>query len=59
MITSQILHTFGFLVSGGQVLGALLTGEPKLMALGVVTTPAIVAMVIAIVKIYRAHRQAG
>jgi uncharacterized membrane protein YoaK (UPF0700 family) len=43
----------------GAVLGALLTGEPKLMALGVVTTPAILAMVIAIVKIYRAHRQAG
>lgn len=53
-----IFAYFGFWFQGA-VLGALLTGEPELIALGVVTTPAIVAMVIAIVKIHRAHRQAG
>lgn len=41
----------------GALLGALLTGEPKLIALGVVTTPAILAMIIATIKIYRSHSQ--
>lgn len=49
---------FGFWAQGA-LIGAILTGEPKLMALGIVTTPAVAAMIIAGVKIYRAHRQTG
>lgn len=39
------------------VAGALTIGDPALIKLGVVTTPAVAAMVITVLKIRRSHRQ--
>ncbi|OGP61133.1 MAG: hypothetical protein A2V67_09095 [Deltaproteobacteria bacterium RBG_13_61_14] len=51
-----ILAYFGFWLQGA-VLGAILTGEPRLMKLGFVTAPAILAMLLAVVRIHHQHRK--
>lgn len=49
-----IIAYFGFWLQGA-VFAAILTGDTKLMVLGVVTAPAIAAMVLAIFRIARGH----
>ncbi len=53
-----IIAYFGFWLQGAAI-GALMTGEPKLIALGVVTTPAMAAMVYAAYKIRQKEKQAS
>jgi sulfite exporter TauE/SafE len=42
----------------GALLGSIVTGEPKLMALGIVTLPALLALALAARKIRKGHSQA-
>jgi uncharacterized membrane protein len=58
----RVLDYFPMLAYGGfwlqgAFIGALLTGEPRLMKLGFVTAPAIMAMLLAIVKINKRHKE--
>ncbi len=50
-----ILAYFGFWLQGA-LIGSIVTREPKLIALGFVTAPAIIAMLLAVVKIRRQSR---
>lgn len=50
-----ILAYFGFWLQGA-ALGAILTGDPRLLKLGFVTAPAILAMLLAAVKIHHQHQ---
>ncbi len=52
-----IIAFFGFWLQGAAV-SSLITGDPRLMALGVITVPAIAAMIVAVIKI-RKSRQSG
>ena len=50
-----ILAYFCFWLQGAAI-GAIITGEPRLMKLGFVTIPAIVAMILAVFRIRKRHR---
>jgi len=49
-----LLAYFGFWLQGAAI-SSVITGDPRLMALGVVTLPALAAMVAAAVRIRRRH----
>ena len=51
-----ILAYFCFWLQGAAI-GAIITGEPRLMKLGFVTIPAIVAMLLAVFKIHKRHQK--
>ena len=51
-----ILAYFGFWLQGA-LIGALITGEPKLIMLGLVTVPALLALLIAVIKIRGQSRE--
>ncbi len=53
-----ILAYFGFWLQGAAI-GAIITGDPRLMKLGFVTIPAIAAMFLAIFKIHKRHRDSA
>ncbi len=53
------LIAYGLFWLQGALIGSIVTGEPKLMALGFVTIPAIAAMVAAAVKIRRQQKISG
>ena len=50
-----LLAYFGFWLQGAAI-SSIFTGEPRLMGLGLVTLPAIAAMLYAAKKIARRHR---
>ena len=52
-----IIAYFGFWLQGAAI-SSIFTGEPRLMALGFVTAPAIAAMIWAAFKIRRRHNSA-
>jgi predicted branched-subunit amino acid permease len=49
------LIAYGAFWFQGALIGSIVTEDPKLMALGFVTTPAIAAMIAAAVKIRKEH----
>ena len=49
-----IMAYAGFYLQGA-VLAAIKIGDPRLMALGIVTIPAVAAMIVAIIRIRRRH----
>ena len=51
-----IIAYFTFWFQGAAV-ASLLTGDPRLVKLGFVTIPAIAAMIVAVFKIRKQHRQ--
>lgn len=59
---SRLLDYFPLIAYGGfwlqgALISSIFTGEPKLMALGLVTLPAIVAMLLAVARIRKRHRE--
>ncbi|UCD85277.1 MAG: hypothetical protein JSU92_03540 [Deltaproteobacteria bacterium] len=51
-----ILAYFFFWLQGAAI-GAIITGDPRLMKLGFVTLPAIAAMILAVFRIRKRHRE--
>jgi uncharacterized membrane protein len=51
-----ILAYFGFWLQGA-ALAAVITGDVRLMALGLVTIPAVAAMVVAVLRIRLRHKE--
>ena len=51
-----LLAYFGFWLQAG-LIASIMTGEPKLMALGLVTAPAILALGAATVKVHENHKK--